>query len=57
MPEKIKEEISGKCVSVVFDGTSRLGETIVVVLRYIDTNESSPKQKLVRLQLIAKSMC
>ena len=32
----IKAEISGKPVSVVFDGNSRLGEAMAVVVRYVD---------------------
>ena len=54
--QRIKEEISGKDVSVVFDGTSRLGEA-VVVLRFFDFETWSPQQRLVRLQLLAKTMC
>ena len=33
---RIKREISGKFLSLVFDGTSRLGEVLAVVVRYID---------------------
>ena len=55
--KRIKEEISGKDVSVIFDGTSRLGEAVVVVLRFIDFDSWSPQQRLVRLQLLAKTMC
>ena len=29
---KLKEEINGKDVAVIFDGTSRLGEALVIVL-------------------------
>ena len=36
--DQVKEEINGKCVSVIFDGTSRLGEVLAVVLRYIDSD-------------------
>ena len=32
---RIKREISGKLLSLVFDGTSRLGEVLAVVVRYI----------------------
>jgi len=32
----IKAEISGKPVSVVFDGTTRLGEAMAVVVRFVD---------------------
>ena len=53
--QRIKE-ISGNDVSVVFDGTSRLGEA-VVVLGFFDFETWSPQQRLVRLHLLAKTMC
>ena len=34
---RVRNEIEGKFVSVIFDGTSRLGEVLAVVLRF--TNE------------------
>lgn len=40
-------EISGKPVSIIFDGTSRLGEALVIVLRFLDNWEI--KQRLVQL--------
>ena len=52
--QRIKE-ISGKDVLVVFDGTSRLGEAVVLRFFYFET--WSPQQRLVRLQLLAKAMC
>ena len=51
---RIKEEISGKHLSLVFDGTSRLGEVLAVVIRYIDGWEI--QQRLVRLEFLTKSM-
>ena len=53
--EMIKGEISGHDVSVIFDGTTRLGEALVIVVRFI-TADWEIKQRLVRLQLIAKSL-
>lgn len=50
----IREEIKGKFVSVIFDGTSRLGEVLAVVLRYVEDYEI--KQRLVRLETLTKSM-
>ena len=51
---KIREEIKGKHLSIVFDGTSRLGEVLAVVFRFMhDWNVS---QRLVRLQFLAKSV-
>ena len=52
--EQIKREINGKPISVTFDGTSRLGEVFVIVVRLVC--EWSIKQRLIRLQLMAKSM-
>ena len=34
--EQIRKEISGKRLSIIFDGTSRLGEALVIVLRFTD---------------------
>lgn len=42
------KEIEGKFVSVVFDGTSRLGEVLAVVLRFI--SEWTIQQRLVHLE-------
>ena len=33
----IKGELSGRHISVVFDGTMQLGEAMAVVIHYIDT--------------------
>ena len=45
----------GRPISVVFDGTTRLGEAMAVVVRYIDTSFNI-QQCPIRLQLLAKSM-
>ena len=39
---------------VTFDGTTRLGEVLAVIFRYIDGWEI--KQRLVRLEILSKSM-
>jgi hypothetical protein len=49
--------MNGRDVAVIFDGTSRLGEALVVVLRFMDLESWSPQRRLVRLQLLARSMC
>ena len=54
---RLRGEITGGDVAVIFDGTSRFGEALVVVLRFMDFDSWSPQQRLVRLQLLAKSMC
>ncbi len=33
---RLKQELGTRDVSVIFDGTTRLGEVLVVVLRFID---------------------
>ena len=54
---RLREELNGKDIAVIFKGTSRLGEGLVVVLRFMDFDTWSPEQKLVRMQLLAKTMC
>ena len=53
--EQIKKEISGKAMSVVFNGTSRLGEVFVIVVRFVDSNWCV-QQRMIRLQLLVKTM-
>ena len=52
---RIRGEISGKYLSVIFDGTSRLGEVLAIVLRYIDDNWIV-QQRLIRMEMLSKSM-
>lgn len=51
---KIKKEINGKSISVIFDGTTRLGEALAVIVRYV--NDWEVQQRLVRIQMLVKSM-
>ena len=51
----IKQEISGKYLSIVFDGTTRLGEAMAIIVRYVDS-EWCIQQRLIRLQMLEKSM-
>lgn len=53
--DAISEEIKGKDVSICFDGTTRLGEALAIVLRFIDDGWNI-KQRLVCLQIVAKSV-
>ena len=46
----IKDEIAQRNISVVFDGTTRLGEAMAIVVRFVDNWEI--KQRLVCLQLL-----
>ena len=52
---ELKEEVKGRKVSIVFDGTTHLGEAMAIVLRFVD-DEWGLQQRLVRLQLLSKSM-
>ena len=52
---KIKKEIEDEDVSIIFDGTTRLGEAMVIVVRFV-TSEWVVVQRLLRMQTLAKSM-
>ena len=52
---RIRAEIEGQSVAVIFDGTSRVGEALAILLRYIDA-EWCVRQRLVRVQMLAKSV-
>ena len=51
----IKTEIQGRELSVVFDGTTRLGEAVVILVRYV-TEHMEIQQRLLRVQMVVKSM-
>ena len=53
--ERIREEINGKDVSVIFDGTTRLGEALAIVIRYVNSEWKIVK-RLVHLQMLVKSV-
>ena len=46
---RIRSEIDGQQLSVIFDGKSRLGEALAVVLRFV-SSDWSVEQRLVRVQ-------
>ena len=52
--KRIKTEIQGKNISVIFDGTTRLGEALAIIVRYVDSWKI--EQHLIRIQLLVKSM-
>ena len=52
---RIKHEIADKQVGVIFDGTTRLGEALAIVIQFI-SDDWTPEQRLVRMQLLAKSL-
>ena len=53
--KQVKKEVEGKCVSVIFDGTSRLSEVLAVVLCFID-GDFQIQQHLVRMMFLIKSL-
>lgn len=52
---RLREEVQGKCVSVIFVGTTQLGEVLAVVVRFI--SDWNIHQRLLRLKFLMKSMC
>ena len=52
--QNIKAELSEKYVSVIFDGTTRLGEAFAVVVRFV--SDKQLKQRLIKFQMLTKSM-
>ena len=51
----IRQDIDGKDISVIFDGTCRCGEALAFALRFVD-DDFSVQQRVVRMQLLAKSL-
>ena len=49
---RVKEEISGKQVALIFDGTTHVAEALVIVLRYV-TGNWEIRQRVCRLKLLA----
>ena len=53
---QLKAEIDGLPVAVIVDATSRLGEALAIILRFVDRSSLTTCQRLVRMQLLAKSL-
>lgn len=51
----ISKEIKNKYVSIIFDGTSRIGEALAIVVRFVN-DEWKIQQRLVRMQMLSKSL-
>lgn len=47
---------AAKHCAVIFDGSTRLGEALVILLRFIDSANWSVQQRVVRLSVLAKSL-
>ena len=52
---RIRQEIEGKQLSIIFDGTLRLGEALAIVVCFVN-DDLSIHQRLVRLQMLTKSL-
>lgn len=53
--EKVKKEITGRNVSVIFDGTTHVSEAMNIILRFV-SDDWKIEQRLVKLLLVTKSM-
>jgi hypothetical protein len=53
--QHILSELSGRQISIIFDGTCRLGEALCLVVRYI-SNDWSIEQRLIALKMLQKSL-
>ena len=52
--QQINAKLQGKKVSIIFDGTTRLGEALVVILRFVDG--FMIKQRLVHFLTLTRSL-
>lgn len=52
---RIRKDIDGRCLSVILDGTSRMGEALAIILRYVG-DDWDLQQRLVRVQMLSKSL-
>ena len=50
----LRAEIEHKYLSVIFDGTTRLGEVLALVIRFI--SDWAIQQRLVHLKFLMRSM-
>ena len=53
--EQLKEEIATRDLGLIFDGSTRLGEAIVIIVRFVSDNWSIV-QRLIRRGICAKSV-
>ena len=52
----MKSEIAANnAFSVIFDGSTRLGEALAIIVRFID-KDWNIQQRLLKLEILAKSM-
>ena len=51
-----KAELKGRFLSVVFDGSTRLGEALAIVVRFLNDDCREIQQRLVRIHVLSKSL-
>ena len=51
----ILSELEDQYISIIYDGTCRLGEALCLIVRYI-TNDWSIQQRLIALKMLQKSL-
>jgi hypothetical protein len=52
--EKLIEEAAGQRVTIIFDGTTRLGEALVILLRWIPADFAKVEQRLIAFRTTFK---
>lgn len=53
--KQLKSEVKEKTISVIFDGTCRLGEALAIIVCYVSSTFTI-EQRLIKLQLLTKSL-
>lgn len=51
----LKKMLCGRPLSLIFDSTTKVGEAMAILVRFVE-DDFTICQKLIRLQLVAKSM-
>lgn len=51
-----QEEIKGREVSVIVDGTTHMAEAMAIVVRYVSSSDWTNRQRLLRVLLVMKTM-
>ena len=54
--QHLRQEVQGRKLGIVFDGSSRLGECMVVLVRWIQDDFSAINQRLICVKTLEKSM-
>ena len=55
--EQLIKEATGQRVKIIFDGTTRLGEALVILLRWIPADFSKVEQRLIAFRTTFAPTC